>query len=53
MSSAISSAGLFAYLFNGGITQATLFNAGFFSFLFGLTGSFRHYHVQFLYPRWL
>ncbi|HJO11389.1 MAG: sterol desaturase family protein [Gammaproteobacteria bacterium] len=46
-------AGIFAYLFNGGITQATLLGAGFFSFLFGLTGSFRHYHVQFRYPRWL
>lgn len=45
------SAGIFAYLFAGGITQATLFNAGFFSFLFGITGAFRHYHVQFRYPR--
>jgi len=47
------SAGLFAYLFDGGITQATLFNAGFFTFLLGLTGAFRHYHVQLRYPRWL
>ncbi|HJN96314.1 MAG TPA: sterol desaturase family protein [Gammaproteobacteria bacterium] len=46
-------AGLFAYLFNGGITQATLFNVSFFSFLFGLTGAFRHYHIEFRYPRWL
>ena len=46
-------AGVFAYLFDGGITQATLFNIGFFSLLFGFNGSFRHYHVQFHYPRWL
>lgn len=46
-------AGLFAYIFDGGITQATLFNVGFFSFLLGLTGAFRHYHVQLRYPRWL
>ena len=30
-----------------------LFNIGFFSLLFGFNGSFRHYHVQFHYPRWL
>jgi sterol desaturase/sphingolipid hydroxylase (fatty acid hydroxylase superfamily) len=46
-------AGVFAWLFGGGITQATLFNVGFFSFLFGVTGAFRHYHIQFRYPRWL
>lgn len=46
-------AGIFAYVFDGGITQATLFNVGFFSFLLGLTGAFRHYHVQLRYPRWL
>jgi sterol desaturase/sphingolipid hydroxylase (fatty acid hydroxylase superfamily) len=46
-------AGLFAYLFNGGITEATLLNLGFFAVLFGFNGSFRHYHVQFHYPRWL
>lgn len=46
-------AGLFAWLFNGGITAATLFNVGFFALLFGFNGSFRHYHVQFHYPRWL
>lgn len=46
-------AGIFAYLFNGGITQATILGGGFFAFLFGLTGAFRHYHVQFRYPRWL
>jgi len=45
--------GIFAYLFDGGITQATIFNIGFFSLLFGFNGSFRHYHVQFHYPRWL
>jgi len=46
-------AGIFAYLFDGGITQATIFNIGLFSLLFGFNGSFRHYHVQFHYPRWL
>jgi sterol desaturase/sphingolipid hydroxylase (fatty acid hydroxylase superfamily) len=46
-------AGVFAYLFNGGITAATLFNVGFFTLLFGFNGSFRHYHVQFHYPAWL
>lgn len=45
--------GIFAYLFNGGITQATLFNIGFFALLFGFNGSFRHYHVAFYYPAWL
>jgi sterol desaturase/sphingolipid hydroxylase (fatty acid hydroxylase superfamily) len=45
--------GIFAYAFDGGITQATLFNIGFFSLLFGFNGSFRHYHVAFHYPRWL
>lgn len=47
------SAGLFAYLFDGGITQATILNVGFFAFLFGFNGAFRHYHVQFHYPKWL
>ena len=46
-------AGVFAYLFNGGITEATLLNLGFFAVLFGFNGSFRHYHVQFHYPFWL
>ena len=46
-------AGIFAYLFNGGITQAAILGAGFFSFVFGLTGAFRHYHIQLHYPRWL
>ena len=45
--------GIFAYLFDGGITAATLFNVGFFALLFGFNGSFRHYHVQFHYPPWL
>lgn len=45
--------GLFGYLIEGDIVQATLFNIGFFSLLFGFNGSFRHYHVQFRYPRWL
>ncbi len=47
------SAGIFAYLFNGGLTQATILNIGFFTLLFGFNGSFRHYHVSFRYPRWL
>ena len=46
-------AGIFTYLFNGGITQATVLGSGFFSFIFGLTGAFRHYHIQLHYPRWL
>jgi len=45
--------GLFAYLFNGDITEATLLNIGFFALLFGFTGSLRHYHVQMHYPVWL
>lgn len=47
------SGGLFAYLFNGGITQVTIVNLGVFSFLYALNGNFRHYHVSFRYPRWL
>ena len=46
-------AGLFGWLFSDSITQATLFNIGFFALLFGFNGSFRHYHVAFHYPRWL
>ena len=46
-------AGLFAWLFDGGITQATLLNISVFALLFGFNGSFRHYHVSFRYPRWL
>ena len=45
--------GLFAWLFDEGIVAATLFNIGFLALLFGFNGSFRHYHVQFNYPRWL
>lgn len=46
-------AGIFAYLFDGNITEATLLNMSVFALLFGFNGSFRHYHVQFHYPRWL
>ena len=46
-------AGIFGWLFPGGITQATLFGAGFFSMLLGFNGAFRHYHVAFHYPVWL
>ena len=46
-------AGIFAYIFKGNITEATLLNVGLFALLFGFTGSFRHYHVQFHYPTWL
>ena len=46
-------AGIFAYLFAGDIVEATLMNIGFFTLLFGFTGTFRHYHIQFRYPRWL
>jgi sterol desaturase/sphingolipid hydroxylase (fatty acid hydroxylase superfamily) len=46
-------AGVFGFLFKGGITEATLLNIGFFAVLFGFNGSFRHYHVQFHYPIWL
>ena len=45
--------GLFGWLIEAEITQATLFNIGFFSLLFGFNGSFRHYHVAFHYPVWL
>ncbi|MEE8077951.1 MAG: sterol desaturase family protein [Pseudomonadales bacterium] len=47
------SGGIFAYLFDGGITQITILNLGIFSFLYALNGNFRHYHVSFRYPRWL
>lgn len=46
-------AGIFAFLFAGNITEATLLNISFFLVLFGFTGSFRHYHVQLHYPLWL
>ena len=45
--------GIFGWLFNSNISQATLFNLSFFALLFGFNGSFRHYHVAFHYPRWL
>ena len=44
--------GIFGWLFAGDITQATLFNLGFFAVLLGFNGSFRHYHVGFHYPSW-
>lgn len=46
-------AGIFGFLFAEGIEEATLMNIGFFTLLFGFNGAFRHYHVQFNYPRWL
>ena len=45
--------GVFAYLFDGGITQITVMNVGIFYFLYTLNGNFRHYHVSLRYPRWL
>ena len=45
--------GLFGFLIDGDIVPATILNVGFFTLLFGFNGSFRHYHVQFRYPRWL
>jgi len=50
---AMSVSGLFAWLFNGGITQITLMNVGVLSFIYALNANFRHYHVCFRYPRWL
>ncbi len=47
------SGGIFAWVFNGDITQITIINIGVFSFLYALNGNFRHYHVSFRYPRWL
>ena len=47
------SGGIFAYLFDGSLAAATLFNLGFFSALFGLTGNFRHSHILLHYPVWL
>ena len=47
------SGGLFAWVFDGNITQITIVNMGVFSFLYALNGNFRHYHVAFRYPRWL
>ena len=40
---------VFAWLFDGGITQATIFNIGLFTILFGFNGNFRHYHIAFRY----
>lgn len=48
-----TAAGIFAYLFASSITEATLLNISFFALLFGFNGNFRHFHVQFRYPRWL
>ncbi len=45
--------GVFGWLFTESITEATLFNIGFFSMLFGFNGAFRHYHIAFHYPGWL
>ena len=47
------SGGIFAWVFNGNITQITIWNVGIFSVLYALNGNFRHYHVSFRYPRWL
>lgn len=47
------SGGLFAWLFDGDITQITIVNLGVFAFLYALNGNFRHHHVSFRYPRWL
>jgi len=46
-------AAVFAWLFAGSIKHLTLLNLGVFTLLFGFNGAFRHYHVQFRYPRWL
>jgi sterol desaturase/sphingolipid hydroxylase (fatty acid hydroxylase superfamily) len=46
-------AAAFAWLFAGSIKEVTLLNIGIFTLLFGFNGAFRHYHVQFRYPRWL
>jgi sterol desaturase/sphingolipid hydroxylase (fatty acid hydroxylase superfamily) len=44
-------AAVFAWLFAGSIKQMLLWNIGIFVLLFGFNGAFRHYHVQFRYPR--
>jgi sterol desaturase/sphingolipid hydroxylase (fatty acid hydroxylase superfamily) len=44
-------AAVFAWLFAGSIKEITLLNIGIFALLFGFNGAFRHYHVQFRYPR--
>lgn len=48
---AMTITGLFAWLFNGGITQITLLNMGLLSFIYALNANFRHYHVCFRYPK--
>ncbi len=48
---AMTVSGLFAWLFNGGITQITLMNMGLLSFIYALNANFRHYHVCFRYPK--
>jgi len=50
---AMTVSGIFAWLFNGGITQITLMNMGLLAFVYALNANFRHYHVCFRYPRWL
>ncbi len=45
--------GMYAYVFDGGITEITIMNLGIFAFIYALNGNFRHYHVSFRYPRWL
>ena len=45
------SGGIFAWVFNGNITQITIMNVGIFSVLYALNGNFRHYHISFRYPR--
>lgn len=44
-------AAVFAWLFAGSITPVTILDVGIFTVLFGFAGAFRHYHVQFRYPR--
>jgi sterol desaturase/sphingolipid hydroxylase (fatty acid hydroxylase superfamily) len=46
-------AAVFGWLFAGSIAQVTVLDVGIFTVLFGFAGAFRHYHVQFRYPRWL
>jgi len=45
--------GVFAWAFDGGITQLTVMNVMVLMFLFTLNSNFRHYHVCLRYPRWL
>lgn len=47
------SGGIFAWVFNGSITQITVINVGIFTLLYQLNGNFRHHHISFRYPRWL